>query len=65
MTLHLHHVPLTSEQLASETLTFSVRIERQDTATGLHDSIEIRDYGVLSELVSDLDDVLHQRRWLP
>jgi hypothetical protein len=64
MTLHLHHVPLTTEQLASETLGYSVRIERADPASGRFDFIEIRDYGVLEELLEHLDDMMRERSWI-
>ena len=65
MTLHLRHVwPLDAAQLASETLSYSVRIERTDPATGIHDAIEIDGYGVLSELLEALDDAMQKQRWL-
>jgi hypothetical protein len=62
MTLHLQ--PLTQDQLASDTLGYSVRLVRSDPAAGIHDVIEIDGYGVLEELLEHLTDMMHERRWL-
>jgi hypothetical protein len=64
MTLHLHNVGLTEEQLASETLNYGVRLLRTDPASGMRDAIEVNGYGDLEELLEDVTEMLLERRWL-